>query len=68
MTTHVGETIDISDNGACITTKHFFRHGSRIKVAFRDLNNLTAIATVRWCLETHDGVFRVGLRLPSEVG
>ncbi len=66
-TSYIGEMVDISDRGACITTGHFFPNGTKIRVIFRDMKNLTAIATVRWCLETADGVYRVGLQLPKDV-
>ncbi|NIY16742.1 MAG: hypothetical protein GWM98_18510 [Nitrospinaceae bacterium] len=66
-TSYTGKAVDLSDRGACITTGHFFPNGTKIRVTFRDMKNLTAIATVRWCLETADGVYRVGLQLPKDV-
>jgi hypothetical protein len=60
----VARSCDISDTGAGLVTSRELPAGSRIflEVTSR-VGNLSAIAVVAHCAPTHDGCFRVGLRI-----
>ena len=72
VTYHVGNTVNLSANGACIRTKLHLKTGAKIKLSFREPGHLHAnsgirsvIAKIIWCQKESDSSFRSGLFWPD---
>ncbi|NIR17353.1 hypothetical protein GWN63_02740, partial [Candidatus Bathyarchaeota archaeon] len=72
VTFHVGKTVNLNANGACIITRNPLEKGAKIKVTFREPTGgqmsggvSSVIAQVKWCNKITEDYYKTGLFWPD---